>query len=437
MNKEKLIQLSKRLVIIFMVLTFISILLPDEFVIGISKLPYRLDPFLMIIRWFNYVSFLALPVAVYFNKPTFNKIAVYFCLPIVIIHTCLFGKMLPGFISELGTGIADIRFLPSFIPDLLRNGVFRGIIFFATNLLEISVIALLFIKDKTSLKFNKKDILPFITILVLLIASIVPIYALEGIFDSDSNIKFKVFSLAHIVWMIGIVLEIFILYKIFIKKDKEDRFILLLILSLSLLMQYNQLFSSLGELTCKRMPLQLCNLASYIILYSLISKNRTAFLFNLLVNVAGAILAVIILDADNTNLISKGNIHYIVEHNNVVVIPLLCLMLGIFEPLKKGEFKVFVKSFTIYFVIIYILGTAFNSIYTATGNDYFKCNYLFMFDAVKAKKLIPFTSYLFDLDITIGSVSLYPLVQIPIYLVFTGLGYISYLILKKTIKYKA
>ena len=60
-----------------------------------------------------------------------------------------------------------------------------------------------------------------------------------------------------------------------------------------------------------------------------------------------------------------------------------------------------------------------------------------MFDAVKAKKLIPFTSYLFDLDITIGSVSLYPLVQIPIYLVFTGLGYISYLILKKTIKFKA
>ena len=43
----------------------------------------------------------------------------------------------------------------------------------------------------------------------------------------------------------------------------------------------------------------------------------------------------------------------------------------------------------------------------------------------------------FDLDITIGSVSLYPLVQIPIYLVFTGLGYISYLILKKTIKFKA
>ena len=150
----------------------------------------------------------------------------------------MFGEMLPGFISELGTGIADIRFLPSFIPDLLRNGVFRGIIFFATNLLEISVIALLFIKDKASLKFNKKDILPFITILVLLIASIVPIYALEGIFDSDSNIKFKVFSLAHIVWMIGMILEIFILYKIFIKKDKEDRFILLLILSLSLLMQY-------------------------------------------------------------------------------------------------------------------------------------------------------------------------------------------------------
>ena len=59
-----------------------------------------------------------------------------------------------------------------------------------------------------------------------------------------------------------------------------------------------------------------------------------------------------------------------------------------------------------------------------------------MFDAVKAEKLIPFTSYLFDLDITIGSVSIYPLVQIPAYLIFTGLGYLSYIILKKTIKAK-
>ena len=73
MNKEKLLQLSKKLVIAFMILTFISILLPDEFVIGISKLPYRLDAFQMIIRWFNFVSFLVLPVAVYYNKPTFNK----------------------------------------------------------------------------------------------------------------------------------------------------------------------------------------------------------------------------------------------------------------------------------------------------------------------------------------------------------------------------
>ena len=196
MNKEKLLQLSKKLVIAFMILTFISILLPDEFVIGISKLPYRLDAFQMIIRWFNFVSFLVLPVAVYYNKPTFNKIAIYFCLPIVIIHTCMFGEMLPGFTSELGTGIADIRFLPDFIPTILRNGVFRGIIFFAINLLEIAVIALIFIKDKASIKFNKKDIIPFITILLLLIASIVPIYALEGIFDSDSNIKFKAFKFA-------------------------------------------------------------------------------------------------------------------------------------------------------------------------------------------------------------------------------------------------
>jgi hypothetical protein len=213
MNKERLKQLSKILVIIFMSLTFVNILLPDEFVIGISKLDYRLDPFNMIIRWLNFVSFLALPISVYYEKMSFKKIAVYFCLPVVIIYCCLFGQILPGYTSELGTGIADIRYLPDFISSFMRNGVFRGILFFAINLLEIAVIALIALQDKNIFKFTKKEVLPTLAILTCLIISIVPIYALEGILDHQSNIKFKAFSLSHIVWMVIIVSEIFVLYK--------------------------------------------------------------------------------------------------------------------------------------------------------------------------------------------------------------------------------
>ena len=90
LKKEVLEKISKILVIIFLSLTFISILLPDEFVIGIRDLTFRPDPFQMLIRWFNFASFVVLPIAVYYDKNVFKKIAIYFCLPVVIIYSSLF-----------------------------------------------------------------------------------------------------------------------------------------------------------------------------------------------------------------------------------------------------------------------------------------------------------------------------------------------------------
>lgn len=180
----------------------------------------------MIMRWLQFVGFLVLPVAVYFDKPTFKKLAVYFCLPVAIIFMFLFKDMLPGFTSELGTGIASIRYLPQFISDLMRNGVFRTIIFFAMMLSKLATIALIILRDKSFLKFKKQDIMPFIVLLVALTLAIVPIYAPEAIFDHQSNIDFTMFSVAHIVWMMLIVGESVILYKIFKNKDYDSKYIL-------------------------------------------------------------------------------------------------------------------------------------------------------------------------------------------------------------------
>ena len=76
MKREKIVKLTKILVLIFMSLTFVNILLPDSFVIGIHRLNpegIRLSVFQMIIRWFNFSSFVILPVAVYFDKKIFNE----------------------------------------------------------------------------------------------------------------------------------------------------------------------------------------------------------------------------------------------------------------------------------------------------------------------------------------------------------------------------
>ena len=436
MKKEQLFKLSKISVLIYLSLTFLNVLLPDEFVIGISELDYRLDVFQMLMRWFNYVAFVVLPVAVYFDRSTFKKIAIYFCLPITVIFAFMFCEILPYMTSALGTGIADIRYLPAFIPTIMRNGVFRGIIFFATIIAQLGTIVLLFLRDKSVVKFTKKDIMPFAVILPLLIISIVPAYAPESLFDSYSNVIFKAFTLPHLVWVLFMVAEVAVCTIIFKKRPFEDRYILVFILALTLFLQFNQLFSSLGELTCKRMPFQLCNIAAYLILVSIVTKNRSLFLFNILINVAGGIIAAIVMDVSGDGILRFGNVHYILEHNNVIVVPLLCLILGIFKPITNKDFKNFAIYFTAYFLFVFILGTTFNALYKATESRYFYCNYLFMFDQETAAGLIPFAGSLFNVKLEIGAVTLYPVIQPIIYATFFAIGTGMFFLLKAAVKEK-
>lgn len=441
MNKEKLFKLSRILVLVFMSLTFLNVLLPDSFVIGIHRLPdgVRLDPFQMIIRWFNFTSFVILPIAVIYDRALFKKVAIYFCLPVALTYLCLAGQILPCYTNEAGTGIVDIRYLTNILGPIMHNGIFRGIIFFAISFTQLSVIGLLIYRDWEVIKFKKKEIIPFVLLLIGSIATILPIYALEGIFNTYTNAIFKTFGLLHICWILLVILETALFTIIFKKKSEEDRYILVLILALSLFLQFNQLFSSLGELTCKRMPFQLCNVAAYVTLISIVLKNRNLFLFNILVNVIGGIIALFVMDAETSNgILSKGNVHYIVEHHNVIITPLLCLTLGIFKPITWKDFKAFFIYFTGYFVIIFILGTTFNAIYNINPevNDYFYCNYLFMFDRDTAARLVGFAGNLFKYELQIGTISIYYVIQPVIYLTYFVLGTGMFVLLKWAVKDK-
>lgn len=434
--KEKIMKI---LVVVFMTLTFINVLLPDEFVIGILKLPYRANVFEMLIRWFNFVAFITLPIAVFFKRDTFKKISVYFCLPVVLIFTFMFPTIIKGYTSELGTGIVDMQILPEFIATIMRNGVFRSVIFFGMVLSEILCILLMIIEDRKFLKFNKSDIKSFITLLPILILIIMPIYAPETLFNTHTDLIFLRFSWMHILWIIGLILEMVILCLIFRKRSEEDRYILVLILSLCLLIQYNQLFSSLGELTIERLPLMLCNVAAIVTVISIAFKNKGIYLFNILINVVGGIIALIVLDVETPNgimgILSKDNMHYIFEHNNVILIPILCLVLRVFTPFEKKDYKTFITYFTIYFVFVFVVGTIFNSLGKMNNEvEYYYCNYMYLFDKETAAALIPFTAGLFDINFEIGYATFYPIVQPAIYLLFVGLGTGMFFLLKKLVK---
>ena len=430
--REKLLKIAKILTIIFMSLTFLAVFLPDGFVVGVLKLTFRANVFELLIRWFSYVSFLVLPIAIFFNRPTFKKIAIYFSLPVLIVRLFMFPQMLEMFTSDVVSGLVNMKILPEFVKEFMSNGVFRSLLFFAIAISELLVIGYIIYDDWKVLKFKKNEILPFILVLITSIFAIMPIYTLETLFNTRTDIIFERFSIYHLAWALFLVLEGVVLYLIFRKKSEEDRYILVLLMSLCLLIQYNQLFSTLNEITIERLPFMLCNVAAYITVISIAFKVRGLFIFNILVNVLGGIIAFIVCDVEKIGLFAFDNLHYITEHNNVILIPILSLALGVFKPIEKKDYKTFVIYFSVYFIIVFIFGTMFNAIGTALNDkEYYYCNYIYLFDPETAGELIPFTKVFYDVNFTIGDAIFYPIVQPAIYLIFIGIGTLTFFILKK------
>ena len=219
------------------------------------------------------------------------------------------------------------------------------------------------------------------------------------------------------IWLILVITEIIVLYFIFKNKDNEIKRIMLFILSLSLLMQYNQMFGAIS-LNITRLPLQLCNIGSYLILIALIIKSKKIFDFTIIVNVVGVLFALALPDLDGEGLFYLYNMHFVLEHTNVLIVPILALLFKQFPKLDKQSLKTFFFGFLIYYLSVFVLGTIFNGIEVSTNNSFWHANYLFMFDQEVATEFVPLFGKLFNPTLKLGIFRIYPIIQIVVYLVF-------------------
>lgn len=113
------------------------------------------------------------------------------------------------------------------------------------------------------------------------------------------------------------------------------------------------------------------------------------------------------------------------------IIFLSILLPDAFSKIDKNALKDCLAGFSCYFLIVLILGTSFNAIALKTNNNFYHANYLFMFDAVKAEKVVKGIKILFDVKFKIGSnIVFYPVVQLLIYVVFVFACVLVYLLIK-------
>lgn len=422
-NSEKfnaiITKILKIVVVCYCVISLLTILLPNA--LNLSFDPEELKVLnlsgLAIIKWFSSLSFMMLPLAVFFKNRTIRNIAVYVCSVVAIVQLVFYPQFLEAFIYEGGRGINSLSIVSQEVKAFMLNPAFRSVIFGLLVGLEIIIPVVLAIQEKHV--FNVKSLKEwgsFVLVLFVSLISCVPISVPQHLFGY-TNIIFDAWSVPHILWIVCVIAEILILYFVFRKKDYETKRLMLFILSLSLIMQYNQMFGAIS-INIERLPLQLCNIGSYLVLVALITKSKKIFDFTVIVNVVGVLFALAMPDLDGEGLFYLYNMHFILEHTNVLVVPILALLLNVFSRLDKQSLKHFFFGFLIYFVVVFVLGTVFNGIAAKTGNNFWHANYLFMFDQETAAGFIPFLGELFNFNFTIGSLTFYPLMLLVVYVVF-------------------
>lgn len=436
----------KIILIIWMILSFINLFLPD----GISARTYPDQSlysngenlWFVLLRWTNDVALLVLPIAIFFNKITFKRIAIFFLSVINVLCIASYSKYISMYTNGLGQGIMNIRFFTQATKDFFVNVTFRSIYLGLLLYLESLLIIYIGFTSYKELKFNnKKDLKNFFLVLLGVFLAIMPIYAPSyltfGYFvqEQGKNMMFVLGTPWHFAWIIYIIIEGFVLYHIFKKLNNEDRYIAMLVLALALFYEFNGIFTCFGEIVTQRYPLQLCNIAGLFILIMLLTRNKYLEKFVLVVNTLGAVIAVIMLDSANAGISYIMNVHFIVEHTKILLIPFLSLALGVIRPLEKKDLKTVVIGFTIYFVTILIIGGIFTGIYDKTGNTYFQCNYLFMFNKKSTTSIVGFVGPLFDMNIKLFDFFTISMVQLLVYVAYTllsvGMFYLVYAIQKK------
>lgn len=316
-----------------------------------------------------------------------------------------------GFIVPLTQGVVGAEAYSVFSLRSLLLAFELGII--------ISYAFIVFLENGL-FKVKKQDCKAFLYIIPAILA-VIPTYALQGLFGLyPSGIKLKDFSSLHrIILYISILLPIGI-YFVMRKKDLRQIKLVLLFYALGGLLNFSEAHTFLDFMNVNSLPIHLCHTAMYIVPLCLIFKLEKVFYFTYFINVFGAFIALTIPNySDASNLFSASILEFSVNHFQAFFMPILMVMLGLYNRPKFKHFKYSMIGFALYFVFVVICNSWFSNYGTV---DYFFTNSNFV-----AEKLGKWAEDLLNItaSFSIGDYLhfvFYPVYQILFFLTYVGIG---------------
>lgn len=422
-HTKKINIILKILVVIYFVVGFARLFLPDDFILVINgAYDYSIffnstDYLSSILRWGYQTSLIILPVSIFFKDNKYMKrIVVYYCLPFLILNILTYDTHMAYFLKR---DVLNIRYHDPFgfgkLSDSFRHVQFSLELGLATALAMFSAF------DFSIYKMKAKEVFNFFAILIPVILLSLPIYVPQSLFGYG-NFMLTGFTLQNLIWILMIIAIVFTIYFIFRNQKYEHRLIVGVTMSLALFVLYNSMY--ITGITIPRLPVQLCNLACYLTLFAIIFKWQKVFDFILIANILGTIIAIMVPDV-STGVFSFFHFHFLYEHMLVFIVPIVMVSLGLFKRPTIKSLKHALIGFSIYFVFCLGIGMYLNSIKSVTG---YSVNYFYMFKD-EVLQVFPFLSFTRKYPLVINDYIGYPLYQLMIYLMFSlgcvGLYYVT------------
>lgn len=403
---------SVALVVLFTVRSFLN----DNFIWIInggvySEKYYKThDYFQSILRWGMLMGYVAYPCAIFFKSKFLKNVSIYFCLPFAILNLVFYNSTMAYFLTNSGRAI--------YTASWLRHAEYS---------LELVLLILfpLLLRFALGVKFdvkNKKEWGTFFGLLPLALLVVIPVTVPQSLFGF-TNRYMVIFTAPHLLWIAVILLMLGGLYLGFRFKDRDTRYCLCAFLTIYLFLHYNQIY--LMDLKMSRLPFQLCNLGSYLILLAIIIKKQNFFNFVLLANVPGAMIAFLAPDISE-GMLSYWNIHFYIEHTWVFIIPILLVALRIFERPKKNAIKHFFVGFSSYFVFCAFGGIIANCVLYKPFDWFFNhVNYFYLFNDTVVN-VFAFLVFTRRFNIVWNGYKFYPIYMLLIYVLFTVFCMVCY-----------
>lgn len=224
------------------------------------------------------------------------------------------------------------------------------------------------------------------------------------------------FCIEHrLLLYLGIFL-LFFFYLAYRSKPFDERSFALIALSLSAYVN----FFSVERTGLSGLPLHLCNTAIVMMLVTYVFRLRGLFYFTYLVNVLGALFAILMPNTDSL-LTEPGTVIFWYNHLYAFALPILGVALRFFP---KPNFKLVLRAigvFTIYFVAIAFIDGWFNN--APFNTDGKLVDYFFLYSAFYVNKF-SFVKPIYDIEWRIldnaGNtiILLRPMYQLAIYVIF-------------------